>query len=97
MRLAAIDFTTVEVWTKGGLVTFYLMFTMELETRRVHFAGCTTNPNEAGMEQAACELTNFEDNHRCVDLDELLQQAHDWFQTNNKSYFDVRNSFATAA
>ncbi len=22
--LAAIDFTTVEVWTKGGLVTFYL-------------------------------------------------------------------------
>ena len=31
--LAAIDFTTVEVWTKGGLVTFYLLFVMEL--RRV--------------------------------------------------------------
>ncbi len=40
--LASIDFTTVEVWTKGGLVTFYLLFVMELKTRRVHFAGCTT-------------------------------------------------------
>ena len=59
--LAAIDFTTVEVWTKGGLVTFYLLFAMELKSRRVHFAGCTTSPNEAWMKQAARELTNFED------------------------------------
>ena len=59
--LAAIDFTTVEVWTKGGLVTFYLLFVMELKTRRVHFAGCTTNPKEAWMKQIARELTNFED------------------------------------
>lgn len=59
--LAAIDFTTVEVWTKGGLVTFYLLFAMELNTRRVHFAGWTTNPNEAWMKRAARELTNFED------------------------------------
>ncbi len=44
--LAAIDFTTIEVWTKSGLVTFYLLFVMELRTRRVHFAGCTTSPNE---------------------------------------------------
>ena len=55
--LAAIDFTTVEVWTKNGLVTFYLLFAMELTTRRVHFAGCTANPNEAWMKQAARELT----------------------------------------
>ena len=59
--LAAIDFTTVEVWTKGGLVTFYLLFVMELKTRRVHFAGCTVNPHEAWMKQTARELTNFED------------------------------------
>jgi transposase InsO family protein len=59
--LGAIDFTTVEVWTKGGLVTFYLLFVMELKTRRVHFAGCTPNPNEAWMKQVARELTNFED------------------------------------
>ena len=58
--LAAIDFTTIEVWTKGGLVTFYLLFVMELKTRCVHFAGCTTSPDEAWMKQAARELTNFE-------------------------------------
>ena len=34
--LAAIDFTTVEVWTKNGLVTIYLLFVMELASRRVH-------------------------------------------------------------
>ena len=59
--LAAIDFTTIEVWTKGGLVTFYLLFVMELKTRCVHFVGCTTNPIESWMRQAARELTNFED------------------------------------
>ncbi len=59
--LAAIDFTTVEVWTKTGLVTFYLLFVMELKTRRVHFAGCTTSPHEAWMKQTARELTNCED------------------------------------
>jgi putative transposase len=37
--MAAIDFTTVEVWTKGGLVTFYLLFVMELKTRRVQWIG----------------------------------------------------------
>jgi len=59
--LGAIDFTTIEVWTKGGLVTFYLLFVMELKTRRIHFAGCTANPHEAWMRQTARELTNFED------------------------------------
>ena len=29
--LGAIDFTTMEVWTKGGLVTYYLLFVMELK------------------------------------------------------------------
>ena len=56
--LAAIDFTTVEVWTKGGLVTFYLLLVMELKTRRVHFAGCTPHPNEAWMQQIARNLTD---------------------------------------
>ena len=59
--MAAIDFTTVEVWTKGGLTTFYLFFVMELKTRRVNFVSCTTNPNEAWMKTIALELTNHED------------------------------------
>ena len=56
--LGAIDFTTIEVWTKGGLVTFYLLFVMEVGTRRVHFAGCTVNPNEDWMKQIARNLTD---------------------------------------
>lgn len=56
--LAAIDFTTVEVWTRGGLVTFHLLFVMELKTRRIHFAGCTTSPNDAWMAQVARNLTD---------------------------------------
>jgi hypothetical protein len=59
--LAAIDFTTIEVWTKGGLVTFYLLFVMELKTRRVHLAGCTVHPDETWMKQIARNLTNVED------------------------------------
>ena len=56
--LAAIDFTTIEVWTKGGLVTYYLLFVMEVATRRVHFAGCTPNPDEPWMKQIARNLTD---------------------------------------
>jgi len=56
--LAAIDFTTVEVWTKSGLITFYLLFVMEQATRKIQFAGCTTNPNEAWIEQSARNLTD---------------------------------------
>ena len=58
--IAAADFTSVEIWTKGGLVTFYLLFVMELKTRRVHFAGCTPNPNEPWMKKIARNLANWE-------------------------------------
>ena len=34
--LAAMDFFTAEVWTKSGLVTYYVLFFMHLATRRVH-------------------------------------------------------------
>jgi hypothetical protein len=56
--LGAIDYTTIEVWTRDGLVTFYLLFVMEVATRRVRFAGCTTNPNEKWMKQIARNLTD---------------------------------------
>lgn len=38
---AAADFFTIEVWTLGGLVTFHVLFFMELSSRRVHIAGIT--------------------------------------------------------
>ncbi len=56
--LAAIDFTTIEVWTKGGLVTFYLLFVLELASRRVQLAGCTTSPTHAWMMQVGGNLTD---------------------------------------
>ena len=59
--LASVDFTTIEVWTKGGLVTIYLLFIMELATRRVHFAGSTSNPDEPWMLQVSRNLSDAED------------------------------------
>lgn len=59
--LASIDFTTIEVWTTGGLVTFYLLFVMEIKSRRVHFAGCTPTPDTAWMKQIARNLTDCKD------------------------------------
>ncbi len=56
--LGAIDFTTIEVWTKGGLVTFYLLFVMELKTRRVHLAACSPTLGDPFMKQIARNLTD---------------------------------------
>jgi transposase len=56
--LAAIDFTTVEVWTPRRLVTYYLLFVMEVASRRVHLAGCTTNPTADWMKQVGRNLTD---------------------------------------
>jgi putative transposase len=57
-QLAAIDFTTIEVWTQGGLVTYYLLFAMRLATRQVRFLGCTPNPGGSWMAQMARNLTD---------------------------------------
>ncbi len=56
--LAAADFFTVEVWGLRGLVTFYVFFVIELETRRIEIAGITTHPNEAWMIQVGRNLTD---------------------------------------
>jgi len=55
--LAATDFFTAEVWTKSGLVTYYVLFFMHLATRRVHIAGITPYPNEQWMIQVARNAT----------------------------------------
>ncbi len=49
----AADFFTEEVWTMGGLVTFYTLFLIHLKTRRVHIADCTPNPDSAWVKQQA--------------------------------------------
>ena len=55
--LWATDFFSTEVWTLGGLVTFYVLFFIKLDTREVHIAGITANPNEQWMMQVARNLT----------------------------------------
>src|SRR5271167_3101943 len=58
--IAASDFFSVEVWGLQGLVTHYVLFVIELATRRVVICGTTTNPNEGWMLQAARNLLDME-------------------------------------
>ncbi len=55
--LAGTDFFTVEVLTLRGLVTYYVLFFIHLESRRVEVAGITQHPNEAWMNQIARNVT----------------------------------------
>lgn len=56
--LAGADFFTVEVLTWRGLATYYVLFFIHLESRRVSLAGMTRHPTEAWMEQIARNVTD---------------------------------------
>jgi transposase InsO family protein len=58
--LVATDFFTAEVWTLGGLVTYYVLFFLHLGSRKVLVAGVTPHPNEAWMGQVARNVTMAE-------------------------------------
>jgi transposase InsO family protein len=79
--IAATDFFTVEVWSWRGLVTHYILFVIDLATRRVVIGGITTNPNEAWMLQVARNLTDGESGmlrgkrHLIVDRDTKYSSA----------------------
>ena len=85
--LFAVDFTTVEVWSPRGLVTFYVMIVMELKTRRVQIAGVTPNPHADWMRQGCRELTNEHDgflvdaSHLIVDRDNSFLALRDYLKT----------------
>jgi putative transposase len=59
--IAATDFLTAEVLTFHGLVRFYVLFVIDVATRRVEIAGITTNPNGAWMQQVARNLVDSEE------------------------------------
>ncbi|MDA8921120.1 integrase core domain-containing protein [Gammaproteobacteria bacterium] len=52
----ATDFLTQEVITAKGYVTYYILFFIRLDTRRVHVAGITQYPNQNWMLQVARNL-----------------------------------------
>jgi putative transposase len=82
--LGAMDFTTLEVWTKQGLTTFYLLFVLEQSTRKVQLAGCTRHPDESWMLQIARNLTDLEEgflrSKRYVLIDRDTKYSHDFRQ-----------------
>jgi putative transposase len=51
--LAGTDFFTVEILTWRGLATYYVLFFIHLETRRITLAGITRHPTEAWITQMA--------------------------------------------
>jgi putative transposase len=55
--MAGADFFTVEVLTWRGLVTYYVLFFLHLESRRVSVAGITRHPDEEWMQQIARSAT----------------------------------------
>ena len=55
--LAATDFFTVEVLTLRGLMTYYVLFFIHLDSRRICLAGVTRHPDQEWMEQMARNVT----------------------------------------
>ena len=59
--MLAVDFFTVEtIWLQRLSVLFFI----ELESRRVHLAGCTASPTAAWATQQARQLTWTLADHR---------------------------------
>ncbi|MCP4570448.1 MAG: helix-turn-helix domain-containing protein, partial [FCB group bacterium] len=56
--IAATDFFTVEVLTLFGLVRYYVLFVIDLDSRRVEIAGIVHQPYGAWMKQIARNLTD---------------------------------------
>jgi transposase InsO family protein len=60
-EIAGADFFTTEVWTPRGLITYYTLFVLDLQSRRVHVVGSTPTPDAWFMVQAARRLTDAVD------------------------------------
>jgi transposase InsO family protein len=58
--LWATDFFTSEIWTPLGLTTYYVLFFIQISTRRVVMGGITTSPNEQWMTQVARNISGWD-------------------------------------
>ena len=79
--LAAADFFNVEVWTRRGLVRYWVFFVVDLSTRRVEIAGITSEPSGSWVEQLGRNLTDAwsgflrRKTHLILDRDPLFTRA----------------------
>jgi transposase InsO family protein len=87
--LAAVDFFTAEVWTAGGLMTYYVLVFMRVGSRQISVAAFSLAPNCEWMKQMARNLTmsgeemlqgcryllHDRDAKFCAGFDEVLRSA----------------------
>jgi len=59
--IAATDFFSVEVITRTGLIRYFVLFAIDLKSRRVEIAGILPRPNGEWMSQVARNLTDCDD------------------------------------
>ena len=59
--ITATDFFTVEVMTRSGLIRYFVLFVIDLKTRRVEIAGLAPQPDGEWMSQVARNLTDVDD------------------------------------
>ena len=55
--MVGTDFFTAEVLTLKGLKTYYVLFFIHLESRRIYWAGVTRHPDQDWMEQIGHNVT----------------------------------------
>jgi putative transposase len=79
--IAATDFFSIEVITRSGLVRYFVLFVIDLKSRRVNIAGILPRPNGEWMSQIARNLADCEDGFlneaRCLihDRDPLFTRS----------------------
>jgi len=90
--LVATDFFTTEVWSRFGLVTYYVLFFIHLGTRKAHIAGLSANPHQQWIAQIVRNITDIDegmllqsncrylihdrDSKFCEHFDSLLRSAN---------------------
>src|SRR5215831_4256683 len=78
----------VEVLTWRGLVTYYVLFFLHLETRRVSLAGITRHPTQEWMTQMACNGVDDESGY-------LRRHRYVLHDRDSKFCADFRKTLAT--
>jgi transposase InsO family protein len=86
--IAATDFFSVEVVTRTGLIRYFVLFVLDLESRRVEIAGILPRPNGEWMSQMARNLTDCDEGF----LNEARYLIHDRDPLFTQSFREILKS-----